>query len=507
MDLILMDIDLGDNKMDGTETAKLILEKYDLPIIFFTSHTEKEYVDRVKQITGYGYVLKSSGEYVLMESINTAFKLFKMIKTSDAAADILSGAPADFTGKNFGEILNPELAQQQIDRINRTINTCESLSFEGDNLTINGKSYWLSTTYNCILNEEGELLGVETISNDITNLKKKEEELRQKNTYLSYLIDNVPVILYSFVPGKGGVRYSPQLKKILGIDKTSMDENPMLWHDSIHPEDIAKVDDTIAKSIRGDSIDVIYRIHDAEGNWHWFHDMANSRKNEDGSVILDGVAFDITKQKKMYDSLKNALDEKNFLMQELNHRVKNNLAMISALIQLKNTSLGGSVDLSDLSRQIDAFSIIYDKLFQTGLLSSIDIHDYITELLQSIFTTLTAKTINLESSLEHCSISSKTAISVGLIINEIATNAIKHGFGLESNNTFRIDFRRYPDSGNCCLVLSNNGREFPDSVRLDNPDTLGLRLINTLVGQLEGTITLNRKPHPVFTITFPCPAE
>ncbi|MFP4492162.1 MAG: response regulator, partial [Spirochaetaceae bacterium] len=74
--LVLMDIDLGKG-MDGTETAQKILENNDLPIVFLTSHSEKEYVDKVKGITRYGYVLKNSGEFVLIESINMAFELFE----------------------------------------------------------------------------------------------------------------------------------------------------------------------------------------------------------------------------------------------------------------------------------------------------------------------------------------------------------------------------------------------------------------------------------------------
>ena len=77
VDLILMDIDLGVGKADGTRAAERILEKHDLPIVFLTSHAEEEYVEKVKKITGYGYVLKNTGEFVLIESINMAFNLFE----------------------------------------------------------------------------------------------------------------------------------------------------------------------------------------------------------------------------------------------------------------------------------------------------------------------------------------------------------------------------------------------------------------------------------------------
>ena len=78
VDLILMDIDLGKNKMDGTEAARKILTEREVPIVFLTSHSEKEYVNRVKGITGYGYVLKSSGKHVLLQSIEQALELFNI---------------------------------------------------------------------------------------------------------------------------------------------------------------------------------------------------------------------------------------------------------------------------------------------------------------------------------------------------------------------------------------------------------------------------------------------
>jgi len=81
VDLILMDIDLGDG-MDGKETASTILKDYNIPIVFLTSHSEKEMVDRVNKISGYGYVLKDSGEFVIISSIKMAFELFKALKTA-----------------------------------------------------------------------------------------------------------------------------------------------------------------------------------------------------------------------------------------------------------------------------------------------------------------------------------------------------------------------------------------------------------------------------------------
>lgn len=87
-DLILMDIDLGKNRMDGCDCARAILKETDIPIVFLTSHNDQEMVDRVKGITRYGYVLKSSGTFVLLESIQMAFELFESNRTLKFQADI-----------------------------------------------------------------------------------------------------------------------------------------------------------------------------------------------------------------------------------------------------------------------------------------------------------------------------------------------------------------------------------------------------------------------------------
>jgi two-component sensor histidine kinase len=92
---------------------------------------------------------------------------------------------------------------------------------------------------------------------------------------------------------------------------------------------------------------------------------------------------------------------------------------------------------------------------------------------------------------------------LGLIVNEIATNTIKHGIKAEGDTTFTIELTENKMEDQYILTLSNTGKPFPKDINLDNPETLGLRLISTLVEQIGGTIEMQREPHPVFTIRFP----
>ncbi|MDZ7793229.1 MAG: sensor histidine kinase [Spirochaetia bacterium] len=196
-----------------------------------------------------------------------------------------------------------------------------------------------------------------------------------------------------------------------------------------------------------------------------------------------------------------ALKEKDFLMKELNHRVKNNLAMVSSLISLKNFET--EIDLSDIQHQIEAIGLVHEKLYKTDSVTEINCVDYFDDLLNSIFSSFTTRDVGIEKDIDDMYVSTKTAVSFGLIINEIATNAIKHGFTDKEEAVFTIEMKKDKENNQYEITLSNTGNPFPEDVDIESSETLGLRLINALVDQIEGTIELQKKPNPVFTIRFP----
>ena len=218
--------------------------------------------------------------------------------------------------------------------------------------------------------------------------------------------------------------------------------------------------------------------------------------DEGNPQYMLGISEDITE-------LKKALEEKDYLMKELNHRVKNSLMMITSLISLKNASLGETVDLTDVKNQIDAIRIVHEKLYKTETVTGIDFKEYIDDLLATIFASFSDRHVRVENTIPDVTLTAKTATPLGLIVNELATNAMKHGFTAGKEAVFSVDLRKDKAENQYILSISNNGKPFPKAVALDNPETLGLQLISALVEQLQGTIELQREPHPVFTIRFP----
>lgn len=124
-------------------------------------------------------------------------------------------------------------------------------------------------------------------------------------------------------------------------------------------------------------------------------------------------------------------------------------------------------------------------------------------MLNNIFSSLSFLNIETVIEVPHILLPTKTIISLGLIINEIATNAIKYGFIPGSESMFSVRMCEKEEDNTYVLTISNSGNPFPEHITLDNPETFGLQLVSTLVDQLDGTIQLERKPLTTFTIIFP----
>ncbi|NBB89790.1 MAG: hypothetical protein GVY23_01120 [Spirochaetes bacterium] len=188
-------------------------------------------------------------------------------------------------------------------------------------------------------------------------------------------------------------------------------------------------------------------------------------------------------------------------MRELNHRVKNNLNMLTSLLSLKDAEI--EEDLSDITHRIAAIGLIHEKLQQYDVVQLISVREYLQELLETLFSSLTSRHVEIVNNIENVHTDPDTAIPLGLIVNEVATNAIKHGFRSNEEARFTVTLTRSQEHAGHTLTLSNTGNPFPDDVGLDHEGTLGLQLITGLTTQLGAGIDLQRRPYPVFTIEIP----
>jgi PAS domain S-box-containing protein len=161
---------------------------------------------------------------------------------------------------------------------------------------------------------------IATSAIDISAQHQAEMKLQKNEEKHRRLIDNSPDIVYVFSDQHGALFFSPRVEEVLGYSLEHLMANPMLWYDSIHPEDRTIVTDAILQA-KGREFQVEYRIRNAQGDWLWFLDRSIERRFEDGEIIIEGLASDITKQKKAEDALRHSNELMQYIIEHTNSAV------------------------------------------------------------------------------------------------------------------------------------------------------------------------------------------
>lgn len=539
IDLILMDIDLGSG-IDGTESARRILECREIPIVFLSSHEGPEVVEKTEKISSYGYVVKSSSITVLDASIKMAFKLFdtkkdltihqktlekneKDLKASQHIArlgswrlDVATNAVTwtEELYKMYGfdpslppppynkqeEIFTPESWERLSAALSETVKTGKPYMLELEMARESKSIGWMWVKGEAIQDEAGKTVELWGAAQDITEKKQMEKALIWSEELLNKTGELARVGGWEADLTTNKVFWT-QVTKL--IHEVPLDYKPMLEEAlSFFPGDSGeRLTMAFNRAVEeGGGYDLELDFITAKGNKLKVRAIGNTEHNNGRCERIYGTFQDITKQKKAEEELLRALQEKDYLMKELNHRVKNNLLMVSSLIDLKNSET--EADLSDIHYQIKAISLIHEKLYQTGNTTEVDCRNYFDDLLSSIFSSFSSQPVRIEENIDDISIPAKQVLPLGLIINEIATNAIKHGFNDKEEAIFSIKMVKDHKKNGYELTLSNTGNSFPEDIEPEDTETLGLRLITVLVAQIDGKLDLKRRPFPVFTITF-----
>lgn len=214
---------------------------------------------------------------------------------------------------------------------------------------------------------------------------------------------------------------------------------------------------------------------------------------------------DITDKKKAEKALKESLDEKEVLLREIHHRVKNNMQIVSSLLNLQKKYVEEEETVNILiesQNRIKTMAMIHEKLYQSPNLNSINFKEYTEKLVKDLFYSYGSKMglIKTIFRMEDVKIGLDTAIPCGLIMNELVTNSLKYAFPDDRTGTITIEFQS--EGKNFVLKVSDDGVGVPSDIKLENRDTLGFQLVTSLVKQLDGTVQLEGVNGTSFTIKF-----
>lgn len=207
---------------------------------------------------------------------------------------------------------------------------------------------------------------------------------------------------------------------------------------------------------------------------------------------------------KVAEQLRKNVDEKEILIQEIHHRVKNNLQMISSLLNLQSAKITDAIvleALDDSKSRVNSMALVHQKLYQAEDFSNIDFQDYIEQLVQTVTMGYDIEgKITSEVNAQGFRFGINTAIPLGLIINELLTNSYKHGFAGKEAGIITVEITKLDEAFK--LIIADNGVGLPPDFSFENTDSLGLELVEALTEQLDGTISFSSNEGARFEITF-----
>lgn len=364
-----------------------------------------------------------------------------------------------------------------------------------------GSKYYVESTIIPFI-ENGKPFQYIAIRYESTKLKLKEEAILKQKQFYENILNNIPVDIAVF----------DEQHKYLFLNKEAIKS------DEIRDFMIGKDDFDYAKfkGISTDSAD--YRREKfnqaitSKNQTSWLDIQENNagvtkykeRRFHPFDKFVIGYGVDVTVFKDQEILLFNSLMEKETLLGEVNHRVKNNLALVVGLIELQYNQLideETKYQLSEIRNRIGTMSLIYEKLYASSNFTVINLKDYIQDLVKYLLKTHNAnETIIPYFNMEEITIDLKFAIPIGFIVNELISNSVK--YAIKNNNNLNIYTELKILNQKNCLQISDNGPGLSEDIDLLKSKTLGFKLVNIFVRQIKGSIEFKRNPGLTVLIKF-----
>jgi len=372
-----------------------------------------------------------------------------------------------------------------------------------------GSIVWLENKMTVLRDQNGSPIGGLGISRDVTERKQREDELVRTQRNLELVLSSTPAVLYVCEPSPpyGTTFMGGNAFELTGYEAEEFYQNPSLWADNIHPEDAPRIFNELSLLFERGYHSHEYRFRRKDSDYVWMYDESRLVRDSQGNPKeIFGYWVDISEHKKIDEELKKSLREKETLLKELHHRVKNNLQVISSILSLQSASIKDPrvvAALKDTETRIRAMAIVHEELYKSDGLASIDLGGYIKSLARNLLRSYGEGRGNIAvevAAAQDVETGLDIAIPCGLIVNELVSNCFKHAFPAGQQGEIHISLQRR--NGENVLKVADNGIGFPEGLDFRNADSLGLQLVASLVDQLEGRIEMDKGYGTSFMITF-----
>lgn len=435
---------------------------------------------------------------------------------SDGTIDYCNSRWQDYTGLTAGEVngdgwikvLHPEDRENIRVAWKLAVDTEQEYKVEQRLLGIDNNYRWFLTLALPQRNEVGQIVKWYGTCTDIEAQKKSHEALHESEERLRLAVESTKLGTWDWNLITNELQWSDRCKQLFDLPpEAEIDYN--LFLSRLHPEDRERTQTVVEQALdrSGDGeYSIEYRSLQLDGTIRWLEAQGRVLKQNQQAYRFIGTVLDITERKLAQEQIQAALTEKVVLLKEIHHRVKNNLQIVTSLLNLQSSRLQEphiQKILQECQNRVSSMALIHEQLYQSEDLAKIDFANYVHNLVNNLCSSydIYNSAIQIKMSIDDIYLSIDTAIPCGLILNELVSNALKYAFPLQQKGEIKIDFDLKTDNY-LQLSVKDNGIGISPELDIDKTTSLGLQLVKALTRQLQGTLVLNRDMGCDFQLVF-----
>jgi PAS domain S-box-containing protein len=360
----------------------------------------------------------------------------------------------------------------------------------------NGRNLFLDLYLEPLRNGRGDIDSLGVVAVNLTDSKRVEDRLQASEAMFRAVFDNAPVGISILDRERHVLESNKMMERIIRIGKDGMNDHAYLKRRYIRedgtefpPQEMAS---SRAIAERRTVRDITCGIVLEDGSVVWTQVSASPLDLPDTSVVL--IVHDITERKAAEEEGRRQLAEKEILLKEVHHRIKNNIASIEGLIRIQSNSSGSDEVKSALRESIarvESIRVLYEKLLASDDYQALSTKDYIESLVRSLIEVFPDhRSVKIETEIADLSLSSRKMVSMGIIINELITNIYKHAFEGRDSGLVRMELSQ--SGGSVRLVIKDDGIGIEEKPGASASSGLGLLIVKMLAEQLDGSFSMTR---------------
>jgi len=433
----------------------------------------------------------------------------RFIKANSAFCGMLGYTEPELARMSFRDITHPDHLSHDVNMV-RKVRDGEMLFYKTDKRYIKktGDIIWGSLTLSAIRKPDGTIRYFLAMIEDITEKRTIEEALKESEKKYRSIFENSIEGIFQSTPQGRYISINPALARMCGYD------SPAQMMDSVtdiskqiyrHGTDRSRFIEALTRE--GIVNDFVTEFLRKDGTHFWVSTNARVIRDERGECRhFEGMTLDITNRKILEDRIREDIREKNVLLKEVHHRVKNNLQIIVSLLNLQSGKIKDRKILAafdEVRHRVYSMALLHEKLYKSENFAEVPFKDYLSTLCRDLVSAFGATgRLRLDFDLEEIDLSVDTALPCGLIVNELITNAIKHAFPKGREGRIDVRFKR-TDAKAAELTVADDGTGLPAGLDVARAETLGLKIIHILTDQINGKMHVRSRRGASFRLVFP----